>query len=91
MEKIFLAASRSSNYHKCGWTIQSANKLEGRTMVLTSWPSCDMRALTVAALFMLKNKECDIVVLHQVFDLDCTEQLIELGWTRSTASYSLTA
>jgi len=91
MEQIFLAASRSAYYHKCGWTIQTANKLEGRTMVLSNWPTCDMRALTVAALFMLKNKECDIVVLYPVFDLDSSEQLIELGWTRSPASYSLTA
>jgi len=91
MERILHDATKTPVYHKCGWTILTSNGLQGRTMVINNWPTFDMRALTAAALFMLKNNECDSVMLHHVLDLDSAEQLTELGWMRTSSGFILVA
>jgi hypothetical protein len=83
MDPVFRNALQT--YARRGWAFE----FDDRRLVVRQWPTRDMRAVTAAALLLLQANECDEIVLVNVFDIDCMEELIELGWTQSCSQFCL--
>jgi len=83
MDPIFRDALKT--FHRRGWDLELVDK----RLIVRNWPTRDMRKVTTIALLLLQANECEEVVLENVLDLDCMQDLIELGWTQSCARFSL--